>query len=141
MRTKKLAFIILACTIPVLWGCSSKFIEQKKEDLLINLITSNIWIMNSFYEGTTDLTASFAGYEFKFNNDGTVYGLKTGSPTASGTWAGNVSTMTIQSNFPTETGVFKKLNGTFTITSSTLSEVKANRFEGSTEYKLHLVKK
>lgn len=141
MHSKYFRFIILAISLPVFWGCTSKSIEEKKEDLLMNLITSNIWLMNSFNEGPTDLTGSFAGYEFKFNNDGTVYGTKTGAATASGTWAGNVSTMSIVSNFPTETGVFKKLNGTFIITSSTLSEVKANRFENSVEYKLHLVKK
>ena len=141
MRNRNLIRFILAFAIPVIWGCPGKIVEQKKEDLLVNLITSNIWIMNSFYEGTTNLSTDFAPYEFKFNTDRTVYGIKAGSPNAIGTWVGNAAAMTIQSNFPTETGILKKLNGTFTVTSSTLSEVKANRFEGLVEFKLHLVKK
>jgi hypothetical protein len=141
MRNKYRLIILLAIAIPMLWGCPSKIVEQKKEDFVINLITSNIWIMNSFYEGSTNLTTDFASYEFKFNNDGTVYGIKVGAPNATGTWTADATSMTIQSNFPTETGILKKLNGTFTITSSSLSDVKANRFEGTTELKLHLIKK
>lgn len=127
--------------MPMLLGCPDKIIEQKKEDLLVNLITSNLWVMNSFSEGSVNLTTDFAPYEFKFNNDGTVFGIRGGFPNATGTWVGNATTMTIQSNFPTETSVLRKLNGTFTITSSSLSDVKANRFEGTTELKLHLIKK
>ncbi|MES2773715.1 MAG: hypothetical protein V4722_06000 [Bacteroidota bacterium] len=139
MRGNKFYFTILALTLSLAFGCVSKIIEQKKEDLLVNLITGNTWIMRSFYEGPTDLTSGFEGYEFKFNTDGTVYGTKPGFPNAVGTWAGNTSTMSVQSNFPAETGVFKKLNGTFNITSTTPTEVKANRFESAVEYKLHLV--
>jgi hypothetical protein len=122
-------------------GCSEKAIEQKKEDLLVQLITTNIWVMSSFFENTTDLSAQFNGYEFKFNTDGTVFGIKAGQANAVGTWVGSTAAMTIVSNFPNETSVLKKLNGTFNITSTTLSSVKATRTEGSNEFKLYLVKK
>jgi len=141
MRLKSISLLLFSCVVITNWSCSSKAIEQKKEDLLVTLITANIWIMESFSEGSTNLTADFSGYEFKFYTDLTVQGIRTGFPTATGTWAGNASDMTVQANFPTETGVLKKLNGTFTVTSSTLSDVNAHRFEGAVELKLHLVKK
>lgn len=141
MRNQNKFLILLALVIPLLWGCPAKIIEQKKEDLVIKLITSNIWLMDNFYEGTTNLTTDFAAYEFKFNEDGSVYGMRTGLPNAVGTWTASAATMTIQSNFPTETGILKKLNGTFTITNSSLSDVSAHRFEGTVELKLHLIKK
>ena len=132
-----LLFITLAFTSV---GCK-KLVEKIQENAITALITENLWLMNSFTEAGTDLTASFSGYEFQFNKDYTLYGLKTGSPTMSGTWSPNIDSLTISTNFPSATGDFKKLNGVFKITNTTTSYVKANRFEGATEYKLWLVKK
>ncbi len=140
MRNKAAIFIILAFIIPMFWGCTGKIVEKKKEDLLVELITSDIWLLNSFYEGSNNLSAEFAPYQFKFNTDGAMFANKVGFPNATGNWVGNVTAMTIYTNFPMETGIFKKLNGLYTITSSSLIDVKANRLEGATEIKIHLIK-
>jgi len=139
---RKIALFSLLCMALIFTSVGCKKLVQKiQENAITALITENLWVVHSFSEGGTDLTASFTGYEFQFNKDFTLYGLKTGSPTMSGTWSPNVDSLTIATNFPSATGDFKKLNGLFKITNSTTSYVKANRFEGATEFKLWLDKK
>ena len=131
-------FVITGC-----FSCSKEQKEQAKEDLVVNLITNNIWVVKNFTEDNNDLTLEFSDYEFKFNKDGTVYGihLSAPQPNAVGTWLGNATAMTIESYFKNETSVLKKLNGVWKIYDNTLSEVKAKRIEGQTEFKLYLIKK
>jgi len=141
MFKKYLAIALIFFMAPMLMGCPKKIIEDIKQNYVMDLITGNIWVVKAFSEGSADLTTDFAPYEFKFNKDLTVFGQKAGTPDAVGTWLGDATTMTIQAAFPNETTILKKLTGTWKITSNTLSEVKANRFEGATEFKLHLQKK
>lgn len=139
---RSFTFLILLIAI-VCFSCSKKTVEQAKEDFVVNLITNNIWIVKNFTEGNNDLTQEFAKYEFKFNKDGSVYGIyiSGAQANATGTWIANSVAMTIESYFKDETGILKKLNGIWKIYDNTLSEVKAKRLEGQVEYKLHLIKK
>ncbi len=121
-------------------GCK-KTIENVKEDFVINLITNNIWLVTNFTEGSDNLTSSFVPYEFKFNKDETVHGIKTGAPDALGTWKGDANSMTITSSFPNGPVPLNKLTGVWHITKTTLSSVKATRTEGGMVYYLDLVKK
>jgi hypothetical protein len=118
-----------------------KAVENVKEDLVMDLITNNLWLISNFKEGTTDLTGNFAAYQFKFNRDGSVLGQKSGEPDAVGNWKGNSDDMSITSSFPSGPAPLDKLTGKWMITKTTLSSVKSNRVAGSITYNLDLVKK
>ncbi len=122
------------------FGCK-KAVQNAQEDFVVNLITSNIWLVTSFSENSTNITSGFSPYEFKFNKDGSVYGIKTGASNAVGTWAGNATNLTITSAFPAGPSPLDKLTGVWNITKTTLSSVKANRVDGSSTYYLELQKK
>ena len=125
----------------LLFGCQ-KAVEEAKEDLVMNLITSNLWIVNGFTENGSNISSSFTGYDFKFNEDESVFGRKSGLPDAVGTWRGDAATMTITSNFPSGPTPLEKFNGVWQITKTTLSSVKATRTGTSgISYTLELIKK
>jgi hypothetical protein len=128
----------LCCML--LFGCQ-KAVEDAKEDLVINLITSNLWRVTTFTENGTNITAEFAPYDFKFNKDESVFGQRAGQPDAVGTWKGDAATMTITSSFPNGPAPLDKLTGVWNITKTTLSSVKATRTGGGYTYNLELQKK
>ena len=140
MTKRMFLFLGLAAALTINGGCK-KTVTKAAEDFMINLITNNIWLVSNFSEAGTNLTADFSVYEYKFNKDGSVWGQKTGVVNEVGTWAGNSDAQTITSFFPNSPHPCNKLNGVWQIQKTTLSSVTANRFEGSTEYKLYLVKK
>jgi hypothetical protein len=138
----KVKFSILLLVFAVAIGSScKKVVTEAAEDFMVNLITNNIWLVESFSEGSTNLSADFKPYEFKFNKDGSVFGQRTGMPNEVGTWAANADAETITSNFPSAPHPCVKLNGVWQIKKTTLSSVNATRFEGATEFKLFLIKK
>jgi hypothetical protein len=128
-------FLIFAAS-----GCK-KVVTQAAENFMINLITNNIWLVESFSVAGSDITADFTPFEFKFNKNSTVFGQRPSLPDVEGTWSANPDAQTITSNFPTAPHPCNKLNGIWQIQKTTLSSVQANRFDGSIEYKLFLVKK
>jgi hypothetical protein len=137
---KKIIAPLLACCLLFSSGCKEE-IQQAKEDLVVDLIVNNLWVVTNFTEGTTNITSSFAPYDFKFNRDETVFGRKTGAPDAVGTWKGSAAAMTITSNFPSGPTPLDKLNGVWNITKTTLSSVKSTRTENGVTYFLDLQKK
>jgi hypothetical protein len=132
-----LGFVMLSGTLT---GCD-KAVEDAKEDFVISLITNNLWVVTQFTEGSSNLTADFAPYEFKFNRDETVLGRRTGQPDAQGTWRGDAGSMTITSSFPNGPNPLNKLTGVWNITKTTLSSVKATRTNNGVVYNLDLSKK
>jgi hypothetical protein len=118
-----------------------KAIQDAKEDFVVNLIVSNLWVISNFTEGPANITSQFAEYEFKFNRDLSVFGRKAGQPDAVGTWRGDASAMTITSAFPSGPAPLHKLTGVWNITRTTLSSVKATRTEAGTVMNLELQKK
>ncbi|TAD81093.1 MAG: hypothetical protein EAY75_18215 [Bacteroidetes bacterium] len=126
---------VLACS-----GCK-KAVEKVAEDFMVNLITNNLWVVDEFLEGSVNHTNDFKPYEFKFNKDGSVFGQRASMPNEVGTWQANSEAQTITSNFPVAPHPCNKLNGVWQIKKTTLSSVNAVRLEGSTEFKLFLVKK
>jgi len=83
----------------------------------MNIITTGYWHVDQYVQNDSDVTASFSGYLFKFDANGTVTGTK---DTASwkGTWAPNVDARTIHSNFPSATSPISLLNGLWKIKDS-----------------------
>lgn len=137
---KRMVAPLLACSLFFLAGCKEE-IQQAKEDLVVDLIVNNLWVVTNFTEGSNNITASFAPYDFKFNRDESVLGRKTGSPDAVGSWRGSAEAMTITSNFPSGPTPLEKLNGVWNITKTTLSTVKSTRTVNGVTYFLDLQKK
>ena len=107
-----------------LFSCK-KAVQQQEQNIIINIVTSGQWYVQSFQENGIDSTAAFAGYLFKFNQNETVVATAAGVNT-SGNWTASISTKSIASNFQGAGNPLNKLNGTWTITDSGLTYVVAN---------------
>jgi hypothetical protein len=133
-------FRIFLPVICILFAFScKKTVEDQKRKAVMSFITNGHWKVHSYLIDTVAITAEFDGYNFKFNDDGSVLG-DNGSTSASGTWIGDVSDYSITSEFPGSGDPFQKLNGRWVIKDSGLTFVKADfRTTGATMH-LHLVK-
>jgi hypothetical protein len=119
--TLYLAFLLLLL-IP--FSCK-KYIQQQEQNALMDLVTSGTWRVTGYTDHqTTNLTDSFAGYTFQFNENGTVIGTLSQQQT-SGTWTADVTTRTIMSNFPSAPMPLNLLNHTWTVTDSYSDSVAA----------------
>src|SRR5262249_42190201 len=125
---KKLGFIVIA--ISVLTSCN-KIIEKKAEDAIMKVMTDGQWVITSFTSNGSDITTDFSGYSFQFFDDYTVKALKNGTVAQTGTFQGDVSAMTISSNFPNAVNPLLLLNGTWHITNTSDTYVIANTTIGT----------
>ena len=116
------ALFLLLLIIP--FSCK-KYIEQQEQNALVDLVTKGTWRITGYLDHqTNNITDSFSGYAFQFNENGTVYGIRFGQQT-NGTWSANVSNKTITSDFPTATYPISMLNHTWTVTDSYTDSVAA----------------
>lgn len=125
---KKLGFIVIAIT--VLTSCH-KVIEKKAQDAIMKVMTNGQWVITNFTSNGTDITIDFSGYSFQFFDDYTVKAMKNGTLENSGTFYGDVSMMTISSNFPNAVNPLLLLNGTWHITNTSDTYVIANMTIGT----------
>ena len=125
---KKLSFIVIAIT--VLASCH-KAIEKKAQDAIMKVMTNGQWVITNFTSNSTDITTDFSGYSFQFFDDYTVKAMKNGTLENSGTFYGDVSMMTISSNFPNAVNPLLLLNGTWHITNTSDTYVIANMTVGT----------
>jgi hypothetical protein len=118
---------ILACLLFLLltpFSCK-KFIQNQEENALVNIVTKGSWRITGYLDHETkNLTDSFSGYSFQFNENGTLYSVKYGQQT-NGTWSADIANKTITSNFPAATYPISMLNHTWTITDSYTDSVAA----------------
>lgn len=117
--------LLLIALFTGLASCQKAIENQIEQSIIDQIITSGIWVVDRYQENTTDATAQFAGYEFKFNNNGTVTGTLNNNATQ-GTWSTDKVNVTITSNFPVNTAPLQKLNGVWKITDPGIAYVKAN---------------
>jgi hypothetical protein len=95
-----------------------KYVQQQEQNVLVSIVTSGTWRVTGYMDHeTTNLTDSFSGYSFQFNENGTVYGTLSLQQT-SGTWTFDVASKTITSNFPSAPLPLSLLNHVWTITDS-----------------------
>ena len=125
--------------IPVTFSCK-KFVEKKKEDLVMQAITDGRWFVKDYKAGSLYVTAEFDGYEFQFYSDGKVDGFLNTSVT-NGTWSGDVNQMTITSNFGSAGQPLSRLDGTLKITDNSYTDVLAYNVNGVDTNFLELQKK
>lgn len=136
---KRILPLILLLLVAVS-GCK-KMIDKKIESLLMEAITSGTWYVEQYRESATDITSSFAAYEFRFQRDGTVQGLRTGMNPDNGTWSGNLQNASISASFPSAADPLKKVNGLWKITDSYMNYVEAEMNVTGGKNILHLRKK
>jgi len=133
-----LRVMAFACIVMLLFSCK-KAIEQQQRNIIIDAMTSGTWLVQQYKENTTDVTGEFLGYEFKFNKDYTVDGIKNSLPRGSGTWTTDISNYTISATFRTDANdTLKRLTDTWKITDSYLDSVAAKSTTSNNI--LHLVK-
>jgi len=120
--TPIIALLLLLLVFP--FSCK-KYIQNQEENALVNIVTKGNWRITGYMDHQTkNLTDSFSGYTFQFNENGTLYSVKFGQQT-NGTWSANIGNKTITSNFPTATYPITLLNHTWTITDSYTDSVAA----------------
>lgn len=123
----------------MIFSCK-KQVDDKKEDLIISVITDGVWFVDRYVENATDISGDFANYDFKFFKDGTVTGTKA-TLVNNGTWAGDAISYTITSNFPTGSDTLLKMNGIWKLTDSYIDYVEAEKTTPTGTNYLYLRKK
>jgi hypothetical protein len=113
-----------------LFSCN-KIIQQKEENEIVHIMTSGVWYVQTYNQNDTSITGLFTGFTFQFYSNGTVSAIKGGATLATGTWVGNVSNPSINSNFPGAADPLDKLNSLWSITNTTDTSVFANTTIGS----------
>jgi hypothetical protein len=122
MQTRLL--LIVFASLSLLSSCK-KAIDKIKEEMAITAITDGTWYVEDYKAGAANVTTEFDGYDFKFQSNGTVLGMKS-STTTSGTWTGDANARTINSNFAGAAQPLSRLNGLWKITANDWEYVHAN---------------
>jgi len=118
-----------ACTLVALLcltlaGCR-KAVTELQTKTLMEIITSGQWFIDQFTEGTTTYTQDYRGYDFKFNDNGTVNAYLASAVTV-GTFSVDALNKRISSRFPAGSApLLMRLNETWTVTNASLSLVEA----------------
>lgn len=117
-----------------------KTVENQQKNIIIEAMTTGVWFVYQYSEAGTDVTGGFSGYEFKFDQNGTVTGTKAAVSTP-GSWSANITNYSITSQFPSAGDPLQKLNGTWIIKDSYLDFVKAEMTTAAGTNQLQLQKK
>jgi hypothetical protein len=127
---KKIAAFVLI-TLLTAASCSKKKVEEVQKDLLIQIMTDGLWSVTLLTVNTTDYTAAFAGYRFKFYENKNVDATFNGVFERTGTWDASSATMTTSSNFVGATHPIILVNGSWNITRSGSRFVEATQTNGT----------
>lgn len=128
------------CLLLLLSGCK-KYIEEKKENIIIEAMTNGQWAITSFVKGGTDITSSFESYKFQYYSNRTVDAIKNGTVENTGTWDGDVYTMTTWANFNNASAALALINGNWHIDNNSWTYVVASQTSGSETKLMRLEKK
>lgn len=120
MKPRFLTILVLF----ILLGCK-KAVEKQQENAIMQAMTDGQWVITNFTTNGTDITADFSGYKFQYFNDYTVDAIKNGSIEKTGTWLGDINSMSISANFSNAINPLSLLNGTWLITDNSWTYVKA----------------
>ena len=137
---KKPLILLVLVTLLLSAASCKKTVENQQKNIIIEAMTTGVWFVYQYTEAGTDVTAGFSGYEFKFDQNGTVTGTLAATSTA-GTWSANITNYSITSQFPSAGDPLQKLNGTWIIKDSYLDFVKAEMTTASGTNQLQLQKK
>jgi hypothetical protein len=124
---KRQSHVLVLAALILLFSCK-KYIQQQEEKAAIAVVTNGFWYVTKYLKNDTDITPSFSGYLFKFDQDGIVTGTL-GSVATAGVWSVNIGAKTISTDFPTAVDPVKELNYTWTITDSYTDSVAARSLD------------
>ena len=130
---------IIAIFFLLLSGCK-KSIEKLKENAVISAMTEGQWVIKSFVKNGTIITSDFDGYKFQFYSNNTVDALKNNIVEKTGTWNGDVTTMTIAAEFPNVLLPLSQINGNWHIDDNSWTFVVASQNSGSETKTMRLEK-
>jgi PBP1b-binding outer membrane lipoprotein LpoB len=128
------------CLLLLLNGCN-KYIEEKKENIIIDAMTSGQWVITSFVKSGSDITSSFESYKFQYYSNRTVDAIKNGTVENTGTWDGDVNTMTTWANFKNASAALALINGSWHIDNNSWTYVVASQTSGTETKLMRLEKK
>jgi hypothetical protein len=120
---KRLNPMLLLLPLALFFSCK-KFIQKQEEKEAENIVTNGLWYVSGYEQNDSDITASFSGYLFKFDNNSTVTGTRNDS-SVQGQWSVNINAKTITANFPGAGDPLDKLNETWLIKDSYTDSVSA----------------
>jgi hypothetical protein len=123
----------------LLTGCK-KTIEKIKENAVIDAMTEGQWVVTKFVKNGTTITSDFTGYKFQFYSNKTVDAIKNSAVEKTGTWDGDVNTMTITANFTSAALPLTLLNGNWHIDNNSWTFVVASQNSGTETKSLRLEK-
>jgi hypothetical protein len=130
---------IIAVFFLLLTGCK-KSIEKLKENAVISAMTEGQWVIKSFVKNGTIITSDFDGYKFQFYSNNTVNAIKNNIVEKTGTWNGDVTTMTITANFPNVLLPLSQINGNWHVDDNSWTFVVASQNSGSETKTMRLEK-
>jgi hypothetical protein len=138
---KKVCVIgIVVLTVLTISSCSKKQVEQKVEDLVVQVIVDGTWILTKYVEGTNDMTSTFSGWECKFNADRTCEATN-GTLKYKGSWDGSAATQSFTVSFDAGAEPLTKLNGTWKIVKSNYTFGQFKQTKNGVDYQLEITKK
>lgn len=119
-----LAFLSIMVSV----SSCKKFIEDKKEEFVLNMLTNGNWKVESFFIDNTDSTVLFEEYKFVFTKTGIVNCINN-LTTKSGTWKEDLEAYSITTHFPDAVEPLHLLNGEWKIIDGYFDycEAKMNR--------------
>jgi hypothetical protein len=131
---------IAVLSVITLSSCIKKQIEQKAEDLVVQVIVDGSWILTKYVEGPTDMTSTFTGWECKFYADRTCDATN-GTTKYTGTWDGNAITQSFTISFKPGAEPLTRLNGTWKIIKSNYTFGQFKQTKNGVDYLLEITKK
>ena len=121
-------------------SCTKEQIQQKVEDMVVQVMVDGVWVVSKYEEGGQDLTASLQGWECQLYENRTCTAKKDGV-TINGTWDGSYANQPMTGNFGVAPPL-NKMNGTWQIKRSTYTTGQFERTDGNgVLYKLEIMKK
>ncbi|HEU4472548.1 MAG TPA: hypothetical protein VFR58_15750 [Flavisolibacter sp.] len=130
----------LALLLPLFAGCIKEKIEKKQENMVIQAVVNGQWKVTSFTKGSNDVTTQFSTYKFQFRENRTVEAINNGAVESTGSWDADADSKTITTQFPTLAQPLVYFNGTWNISSTTWTSVKASLSTGGETSNLRLDK-
>jgi len=115
---------ILVGAVLVLFLSCKKFIQNQEEKAVEADVTNGLWYVSGYEQNDSNITASFSGYLFKFDDNNTVTAIYN-SDSVQGDWAVDISALTITADFAGATVPLVNLNETWLITDSYSDSVSA----------------
>src|SRR6185312_14150041 len=117
------SYLVSAVLVLILFSCK-KYVQQQEENAAESIMTNGYWYVSGYKQGSTDITASFSGYLFKFAANNTVTG-SLGGTSVTGQWSDDIVSRTITADFPGAGQPLVNLNATWKITDSYVDSVSA----------------